>query len=56
MTRSALARQLGCSRTTLWNLENRGVIPTPVRISGNRTIFDLEATMAAEAAVMAGWI
>jgi len=53
MTRSALAHHLGCSRTTLWNLERRGVIPAPERVSGNRTIFGPAAIMAAESAVLA---
>ena len=53
MTRSALARRLGCSRTTLWNLEQRGEIPAAIRLSGNRSIFSQEAVMAAESAVIA---
>jgi len=52
-TRSELARHLGCSRTTLWNLERRGEIPAPTRESGNRSIFGPAAIMAAESAVIA---
>lgn len=53
MTRSALARHLGCSRTTIWNLEQRGIIAPPQRVSGNRSIFGEAAIMAAESAVLA---
>jgi DNA-binding transcriptional MerR regulator len=53
MTRSELARHLGVSRVTIWNYERRGLIPTPQRVSGNRTIFGLAAIMAAESAVLA---
>lgn len=54
ITRSELARRLGCSRTTLWSLERRGTIPAATRVSGNRTIFGAAAIMAAESAVLAG--
>lgn len=53
MTRSELARRLGCSRTTIWNYEQRGIIAPPKRISGNRSIFDEAAIMAAESALLA---
>jgi DNA-binding transcriptional MerR regulator len=54
MSRTELARYVGCSRTTIWNFEKRGVIAPPRRVSGNRSIFDEAAIMAAEAAVLAG--
>lgn len=53
MSRSELARHLGCSRTTLWNYEQRAIIPAPTRVSGNRSLFDEAAIMAAESAVLA---
>lgn len=53
MNRSELAKYLGCSRTTIWNYEQRGIIPAPKRISSNRSIFDEAAIMAAESAVLA---
>lgn len=53
LTRSALARHLGVSRTTLWNYENRGLIPAPDRVGGNRSLFGPAAIMAAESAVFA---
>jgi DNA-binding transcriptional MerR regulator len=54
MTRSALARHLGCSRNTLWYLERRGVIPAAERTKRNRTMFGPAAVMAAESAIAAG--
>jgi DNA-binding transcriptional MerR regulator len=53
MTRSELARHLGCSRTTIWNYEQRGIIAPPTRVAGNRSLFDEAAIMAAESAVLA---
>jgi DNA-binding transcriptional MerR regulator len=53
MTRSELARHVGCSRTTIWNYEQRGIIAPPRRVSGNRSFFDEAAIMAAESAVLA---
>ena len=53
MTRSALARHLGVSRTTLWNYERRGQIPAATPISPNQSRFSPAAIMSAESAVRA---
>lgn len=53
-TRSALARRLGVSRTTIWNYEKAGLIPAPERVSGNRSAFSPVAVMLATSLVQAG--
>jgi len=53
MTRSELARVLEVDRTTLWNWEQAGLIPAPVRVSGNRSVYTPAAQMLIAAQVEA---
>lgn len=39
MTRSELARVLDVDRTTLWNWEQAGLIPAPVRVTPTRSVY-----------------
>lgn len=49
LTRTALARELGVGRTTLWEWERDGIIPGPSAMSGNRAWFDGPAILIARA-------
>ena len=47
ITRSDLARALGCSRMTLWTYQRKGLLPAPTRINRRRSEFSPAAAMRA---------
>jgi DNA-binding transcriptional MerR regulator len=47
LTRAALARELNIGRSTLYRMEQAGVVPPSIRASGNRSLFSPEAQAVA---------
>lgn len=47
LSRSELARALRTSRQTLWNLQQRGLLPEPERVHPTRSEFTPAAQMIA---------
>jgi len=49
LTRSALAREVGVDRVTLWRWESAGLIPTAERPNCRRAVFSPAAVAAVRA-------
>jgi hypothetical protein len=47
LTRTALARELNIGRSTLHRMEQAGLVPPAVRVSGNRSLFSPDAQAVA---------
>jgi predicted DNA-binding transcriptional regulator AlpA len=47
LTRSELARALGTTRQTLWNMQRRGELPAPTQVHPTRSEFSPSAQMIA---------
>jgi len=43
LTRAALARELNIGRSTLYRMEQAGLVPPAERASGNRSLFSPDA-------------